>query len=44
MCVWLLIYILATSKVTPGWAQLVSVHTHGDLLVLTHWETKLSTL
>ena len=38
-----LFYVLATPKVAyqDGY-WLVMVHTHGDFIVLLHWETRLS--
>ena len=38
----LLFYILATSTVISEWVRLVTVRTHGDLIVLPHWETRPS--
>ena len=37
-CLLLLFYILATSNVISGWVPTGTVHTHGDFIVLPHWD------
>ena len=40
---WLLeFYILATSEVIAGWILTCDMHTHGDFIVLFHWEIRWS--
>ena len=42
---WLLVfYVMAASKSIQGWVPSWTVRTHGDLLVLTHWETRPTAL
>ena len=32
-------YVLATCKVISGGYRIVTVHTHGGFIMLSHWET-----
>ena len=41
--VWLLFYVLATSKVISGWVVTLTVFTRGDFIVLLHWDPRLLT-